>query len=404
MFKRFREFSRQKLHIGAFNSFCISVGKNIHERKVAFYIALILLFPILGYIPDSNIPLSINKAMLAEWLVLGFIALFFFRNKWLKLWVLWITLCMVTRFNRFSYMEFNTILFYLLFFQLITTRLNKKSINLIYDIIVVIALIQLSMMFLQFFHIYKFYAVKKGLEGHLAGVVGEIDSAGALLAISIPVFVRGRLKVFIPFLILGLYLARSLMPMISVIAGLMVYVSIKLPKWRFRIIGLSVICFLTYILKRENVQSLLTGNGRFDTWREMWKLILEKPIKGWGIGHYRIVFPALDLGILRPENKTAWFTAHNEYLQMIVEEGIVGFFLGMEFIGSTIERYCRKMKDFAFPAFIGIVIALVNCMGHFLIHTVVGLIAIVYFGIITIGGENEENSIISNGLASAVSD
>lgn len=404
MLKRLWEFSRQKLHIGTLNSFRVRLFESIWKQRIAIFVIALLAIPILGYIPDSNIPMSVNKCMLAEWLTLGFVALFFFKNKWHKAWALWIVMCMVMMFNRLSYIETNTIMFYMLFFQILANRLTDKNINLIYNGIAVIILIQFAMVVMQFFHIYRFYMLKPGYDAlrHTPGVMGEINSGGALFAAGLPVFLRGKLKICIPLVIIGIFLCQSLMPMVSVAFGAFVYTSIMFPRLRFYIFGSAIVATVAYALKHDNISFLMTGNGRLETWKNIWSLISDKPIKGCGIGHFRVVFPAIDIAVFRKGSTVAWFTAHNEFLQVICEQGIIGFGLMMGFICSTIERFMKKITGVGLPALIGVIIILVNSTGHFVMHTTIGLIAITYFAIIInqIGGRDEKGNMFSRNIPS----
>ncbi len=68
--------------------------------------------------------------------------------------------------------------------------------------------------------------------------------------------------------------------------------------------------------------------SRSELWQNTSKMIKEHPILGVGLGAYQYVYPRYDQssGILRAEQ------AHNDYLQIIAETGIVGLILTIGFI------------------------------------------------------------------------
>jgi len=63
-------------------------------------------------------------------------------------------------------------------------------------------------------------------------------------------------------------------------------------------------------------------SDRFDMWRSAWDMFLEAPFLGTGLGTFTLRYPAF-----RPfsETSSAGFFAHNDYLQLLAELGIVGF-------------------------------------------------------------------------------
>lgn len=65
------------------------------------------------------------------------------------------------------------------------------------------------------------------------------------------------------------------------------------------------------------------GYARGAAWLETFRLYLRHPVVGYGIGTFQALFPALGQGKFVYEG--AWLQAHNEFIQMLFECGLVGF-------------------------------------------------------------------------------
>jgi len=89
--------------------------------------------------------------------------------------------------------------------------------------------------------------------------------------------------------------------------------------------------------------TVITGSDtmglRYDLWTAAWRMFVEKPITGVGIGVYRWIVPlySQDLPFLR--NRNIW--VHNTYIQILAETGIVGFFLFMGMFVSAMVNFVK---------------------------------------------------------------
>jgi O-antigen ligase len=78
---------------------------------------------------------------------------------------------------------------------------------------------------------------------------------------------------------------------------------------------------------------------RLDVLRDSLKMFAHKPILGWGLGTFDTVYPAF-----RSFYTTAFVnTAHDDYLQLLIETGIVGFACALWFIAVL---YRSGFRDF----------------------------------------------------------
>ncbi len=75
----------------------------------------------------------------------------------------------------------------------------------------------------------------------------------------------------------------------------------------------------------EVEQGRLSGRGRI--WKAGLAAFVRKPVTGYGPGSFR--------GAVRPDLGTSTQVAHNSYLSVLVEEGLVGFLLYATMLGSV---------------------------------------------------------------------
>jgi hypothetical protein len=81
--------------------------------------------------------------------------------------------------------------------------------------------------------------------------------------------------------------------------------------------------------------------ARGAVWLATLKLWIKHPIVGWGLGSYKVLFYNLAHGKFELEG--CWYQAHNEYLQYLFEQGLIG--LGL-LVGLTINLF-KKCKGLA---------------------------------------------------------
>lgn len=146
--------------------------------------------------------------------------------------------------------------------------------------------------------------------------------------------------------------------------------------------------------------------GRWPIWKKTIELANQKPIQGRGISSYQLVFPALsqDLTMLgvypkdqywQIENLTGHQTpalqAHNDYLQIYFEMGLIGVALFGAFIFYLVRLF-KTRTDKAITAFTGFVILGTLMIGHFplrLFHAVPAILCFLAFYENTMRKEND---------------
>ncbi|MGA7752693.1 MAG: O-antigen ligase family protein [Candidatus Sulfotelmatobacter sp.] len=87
--------------------------------------------------------------------------------------------------------------------------------------------------------------------------------------------------------------------------------------------------------------SEISGGVRLSIDRDGLKMFRHKPILGWGLGTFPVVYPQFR------SFYTNFFVneAHNDYLQLLAEMGLVGFGLMIWFVVLGYRRALRKIKN-----------------------------------------------------------
>lgn len=83
------------------------------------------------------------------------------------------------------------------------------------------------------------------------------------------------------------------------------------------------------------------GHDRFLIWRQAWKMALDAPWLGIGLGTYWLFWPPYR----HPADSSAGFYVHNDYLQIWIETGLPGLLLllAVEFV--VIVMFVRMLRD-----------------------------------------------------------
>ncbi len=133
--------------------------------------------------------------------------------------------------------------------------------------------------------------------------------------------------------------------------------------------------------------------GRTNIWRVTLDVIKSYPLIGAGLGAYGVAYTSLDTsnGVNRPEQ------AHNDYLQVLADAGIIGAILGIFFIAMLFRMALRRRQSqdlfrrgVATGALAGCFALLVHSLFDFTLHTTaVALLFLVMAALATVNGRVE---------------
>jgi O-antigen ligase len=157
---------------------------------------------------------------------------------------------------------------------------------------------------------------------------------------------------------LALIFSMSRMGILALIGCICVMIisgKLSLETRRTRILGAALLCIILGMAAFAGLDAVLvryesltqTANlekDRIPIWRDAWKMVPGRLIFGDGLGTFQWLFPAYE----RMEPDTPAKYAHNDYLQGLIELGIVGLLLvfwAFAVAWRSAVRNVRKAKD-----------------------------------------------------------
>jgi O-antigen ligase len=111
----------------------------------------------------------------------------------------------------------------------------------------------------------------------------------------------------------------------------------------------------------------LSGDVRRNINRDGLRMFLKKPVLGWGLGTFPVVYPQFRTFY------TNFFVneAHNDYLQLLVEMGLLGFGTMVWFVLTLYTRAIKKIGDWTNEISGAVALACVLGLSGILVHSAV---------------------------------
>src|SRR3989339_245958 len=251
----------------------------------------------------------------------------------------------------------------------------------------------------QYFHLDFVFRVSN-FTGRISSTLGNANFLGGYLILLIPVsmalfFVVENLiyKIIYPIntilLVVALFFSQTLNAWIGLALGALVFgilFVIYIPKYRkliiiSAIVLISIASALVFSFKPDEAIGKLAKLGQFETFSErgrwiMWKsavsMIKDRPVNGFGAGTYRVRFTEYEAKLLKTKEFTGYphiitKDAHNDYLQIGSELGVLGLLLLLLFIGSVIFgaiRNLSKEENDKKVIYIGLLCSLIAFLVH----------------------------------------
>jgi O-antigen ligase len=145
----------------------------------------------------------------------------------------------------------------------------------------------------------------------------------------------------------------------------------------------------------DSVNSSDPTNGRTHFWATTLGMIRDHPLLGVGLGAYSLAYTRYDTqgGVMRLEQ------AHNDYLQVLADTGILGGALGVLFLVVLFRRAWRAIRSkdrfrrgVALGALAGCLSVLVHSIFEFALHTTANaLLFLVIVALATLGSQVEKS-------------
>jgi O-antigen ligase len=101
--------------------------------------------------------------------------------------------------------------------------------------------------------------------------------------------------------------------------------------------------------------------------RDGLRMFLKRPVLGWGLGAFPVVYPQFRTFY------TNFFVneAHNDYLQLLVEMGLLGFATMLWFLVTLLRNAIKKMKNWHGDMSGAVTLACVLGVSGILVHSAV---------------------------------
>lgn len=256
----------------------------------------------------------------------------------------------------------NIFLGFLLYYLVVVYTKNVKA---VLRVIVAVALLNTVFSLMQFFGIYFPYHPKK----EIIGLMSYKSQLGIYQALALPIcYVINPFLSIIP--LIGLSLSKSVTAIIPAIIGMVYLLRKKLvkiasyPFWMVVFISIGLLC----------VKSFYKLSLRFDVWIETLKMIIAKPLRGYGLGNFNYI-----------DSKKLLFTdPYSMYLQITHALGILGLIALGIFIVSKFMKY-KNNSLIAQGLFVSCLILTLSGFGYsFLDYPRLAGTTIVLFGLLTV--------------------
>jgi O-antigen ligase len=230
-------------------------------------------------------------------------------------------------------------------------------------------------------------------EGRLSGAAGDPNEVATVLvaglvlaAVLAAIFrrspvVRLAMVAAVGLCALGVFLTLSRGGLVALALAMIASLFVA-GRWRARaavLTAVTVVGALAYFAAfapleaRERVTTIEGGSGRSDIWTVGWRMVEEHPVGGVGVGNFEVssIHYLLEPGaILRDEFIVDTpKVAHNTYLQVLAELGVVGLVLFLSILAFSLgcavkaARRFMRMDDVAMEMLTrGLIVALIGML------------------------------------------
>ena len=302
--------------------------------------------------------------------------------------------------------QFYYMLFALIIFLIWIVRVEHIKKDVLYDLLIAVACLNLIWQILQIYNIHLMIVV----HSQTPGLMSNINETSALYAMVAPAFFRKKRYWLLPVIIAGLIISRSYQGVVTFVIVSMLWAFIRLPLKKSMaavLVLISLTAGFMIIVKPFKYQNY--GTLRIYLWQQSIEASLVKPLFGWGFNQYRFVVPLItSWERLNPNERTIIYTqiidkkafkkvfnkndfgsgnlgefhdkAHNEYIEWLFIGGFAGLLIGLIFLGRLLwEAY----SQYDSIPFYGLLSASIVCMFGFSWHLMpLALITVLYIALI----------------------
>lgn len=199
----------------------------------------------------------------------------------------------------------------------------------------------------------------------LVGMLGNPNHYGAWLVMTLPLFLLQEKRWWLGMAVITIILilmTKSVGAVGAMFAGLLWW-TLANPTWK-RCSGLASLLLLTIFLGIAFADDVTKDSGRIQAYTYYWHIFEQRAITGFGPGMVGEIAKQITNGPM-----VGWRHCHQEMLQMLVEQGIVGGLLVLWLVGETLKRAWQVRRNLLGAACgAGFVATLANAMVNFPFH------------------------------------
>jgi O-antigen ligase len=185
----------------------------------------------------------------------------------------------------------------------------------------------------------------------------------------------------------GIFLTGSRGGLVALAVALAAFLVVG-ARWRGRLLAVAVVValagvgYFNYVASpaiRSHVSTVGSGTGRLDLWTVAWRMVEQEPIRGVGGGNFPVssVHYLLEPGAIARSDYIVGSpkVAHNTYLELWAELGLVGLILFLSVVGFCLYSALKAAGSFARQGDVRM-----EVMARCLFVALAGLLAADFFG------------------------
>ena len=345
-------------------------------------IVIVLGVGLIGFMPSGVINLREQETIfpIVAMILLGACLIYFKASTPVGLAVVFALFYSLANFTPDNYKFILTLAVFSGAYYVIVTSYSEieRRIPLIFNVVCILALLNVLWLALQVNGIYIFFHPVKSVPEIETGFFANRNEVSVFLAASLPFFFRGRWHYGIIPVLAGLCVAQTTNGIIGAALVLAIYGAriVYYKGWPIFLIAACAVCgvVIAVVSYTTFIHSGAYG-ARMQAFTKSIELVQEKPFLGWGISQGKYVIPLYLNGdrqdkrylayayskivhhqdfkrvyLNHPERykggSEQWNYLHNDYLQWTIEAGVLGLFLMLLVIGSHVRAFLKtKKKD-----------------------------------------------------------
>jgi O-antigen ligase len=202
---------------------------------------------------------------------------------------------------------------------------------------------------------------------HMAHKKERLAAAAAAAIMAGTIFLSGSrggmLALLVELMVLAVILVRQQKGMrLALATGAFLAILIALSVW----LGGAELGHRIFSISTE-ARSEISGGLRWSIDRDGMKMFLKRPVAGWGLGTFPVIYPQFR------SFYTNFFVnqAHNDYLQLLVETGLLGFGIMAWFVVALYHQAWKKIGNWTSDVSGAVSLACILGFTGILVHSAV---------------------------------